>query len=102
MSIYIFAAVSHASAVTIFNGLNFSKWHEQVNFHLGVLDLDLALLEEKPTDITDTSSEAEKSKHKVWNRSKRLCLSFMWMTIANNIKSTLAENVTALKYLKLV
>ena len=105
MSIYIFAAVflhSHASAVTIFNGLNFSKWREQVNFHLGVLDLDLALLEEKPADITDTSSEAEKSKHKAWDRSNRLCLSFMLMTIANNIKSTLPETVTALEYLKFV
>ena len=80
MSIYIFAVVSlhsHASAVTIFNGLNFSEWREQVNFYLGVLDLDLALLEEKPADITDTHSEAEKSKHKVWDRSNRLCLSFM-------------------------
>ena len=50
VSIYVFAAVSihlHASVVTIFNGLNFSEWREQVNFHLGVLDLDLALLEEK-------------------------------------------------------
>ena len=80
MSIYIFAAVSlhsHTSAVTIFNGLNFSEWREQVNFHLGVLDLDLALLEEKPIDITDTSSEAEKSKYKTWDRSNRLCLSFI-------------------------
>ena len=102
MSIYIFAAVSlhsHASAVTIFNGLNFSEWREQVNFHLGVLDLDLALLEEKPADITATSSEAEKSKHKAWDRSNKLCLSFMRMTIANNIKSTLPESVTALQYL---
>ena len=67
MSIYIFADVSlhsHASVVTIFNGLNFSEWREQVNFHLGVLNLDLALLEEKHVDITDTSSEAKKSKHK--------------------------------------
>ena len=105
MSIYIFAAVflySHASVVTIFNGLNFSEWREQVNFHLGVLDLDLALLEEKPADITDTSSEAEKSKYKAWDRSNILCLSFMRMTIANNIKSTLPESVTALEYLKLV
>ena len=105
MSIYIFAVVSlhsHASAVTIFNGLNFSEWREQVNFHLGILHLDLALLEEKPADITNTSSEAEKSTHKAWDRYNRLCLSFMQMTIANNIKSTLPENVTALEYLKLV
>ena len=100
MSIYIFAAVSlhsHVFAVIIFNGLNFSEWHEQVNFHLGVFDLDLALLEEKPADITDTSSEAEKSKHKICDRSNRLYLSFMRMTIANNIKSTLFRKCNCFK-----
>ena len=67
MCIYVFATISlhsHASAVTIFNGLNFSELREQVNFHLGVLDFDLALLEEKPVDITNTSSKAEKLNHK--------------------------------------
>ena len=44
----------------MFNGLNFSEWCEQVKFHLGVLDLDLALLEEQPTTITDESSKIEK------------------------------------------
>ena len=64
MSIYVFIVVflySNAYAVTIFNGLNFSEWREQVNFHLDILDLNLALLEEKPTDITDTSSKADKT-----------------------------------------
>jgi len=27
-------------SVPVFNGLNFSDWSEQVQFHLGVLDLD--------------------------------------------------------------
>ncbi|KAG8373790.1 hypothetical protein BUALT_Bualt11G0061800 [Buddleja alternifolia] len=58
---------SHATSVTVFNGLNFSEWREQVNFHLGVLDLDLALLEEKPTDITDEISDTEKLKRKAWD-----------------------------------
>ena len=39
------------------NGLNFSEGSEQVNFHLGALDLDLALLEDKPAAISDSSSE---------------------------------------------
>ena len=30
---------SHVVVVTVFNGLNFSEWREQVNFHLGILDL---------------------------------------------------------------
>ena len=93
---------SHASAVSVFNGLNFSEWHEQVNFHLGVLDFNLALLEEKPAAITNTSSEAKKLNHKAWDRSNKLCLGFMRITIANNIKSTLPKSVIAKEYLKLV
>ena len=80
MSFYVCVGISlhlQASSVTVFNGLNFSEWREQVNFHLGVLEIDLALLEEKPVDITDQSSEAEKSNHKAWDRSNRLCLSFV-------------------------
>ena len=56
---------SHAYVVTVFNGLNFFECCEQVNFHLGVLDLDLTLLEEKLVDITNTSSETKKLNHKV-------------------------------------
>lgn len=48
---------SHVSFVPIFNGLNFSDWNEQVQFHLGVMDLDLAIMEEKPAAIIDKSSD---------------------------------------------
>ncbi|RDY11254.1 hypothetical protein CR513_04118, partial [Mucuna pruriens] len=54
---------SHVSYVSIFNGLNFS-WNEQVKFHLGVLDLNLALLEEKPVVIIDSSNNEEKTHYK--------------------------------------
>ena len=40
----------------IFKGLNFFDWNEQVQFYLGVLDLDLVVLEEKPIAITNASS----------------------------------------------
>nr|XP_016441496.1 PREDICTED: uncharacterized protein LOC107767097 [Nicotiana tabacum] len=93
---------SHASFVTMFNGLNFSEWHEQIQFHLGVMDLDLALLNDKPVAITDTSSADEKSFHKVWERSNRLSLMFMRMSIANNIKSTIPQTESAREYLKFV
>ncbi|XP_060195416.1 uncharacterized protein LOC132624692 [Lycium barbarum] len=104
MYIYFAPIALHslASSVTVFNGLNFSEWHEQVQFHLGVMDLDLALLKEKPTPITDTSSEDEKSFHKAWERSNRLSLMFMRMTIANNIKSTIPQTESAREYLKFV
>jgi hypothetical protein len=47
------------------NGTNFSDWKEQVQFHLGVLDLDIALHEfEKPLVPTDTSSAEENDLYK--------------------------------------
>nr|XP_016472331.1 PREDICTED: uncharacterized protein LOC107794365 [Nicotiana tabacum] len=101
---YIFAIPfnSLSSSVTVFNGLNFSEWREQVQFHLGVMDLDLALLNDKPAAITNSSSADKKSFYKVWERSNRLSLMFMRMTISNNIKSTISQTESAREYLKFV
>ncbi|KAL3501913.1 hypothetical protein ACH5RR_036362 [Cinchona calisaya] len=93
---------SHASYVAVFNGLSFSEWCEQVEFHLGVLDLDLALLKDKPTAITDSSSEEDKLYHKAWEQSNRLSLKFLRMTIANKIKTTIPQIESAKEYLKFV
>ena len=55
---------SHVSFVSIFNGINFSNWYEQVQLHLGVLDLDLAILEEKSATIIDVGRNEEKAHYK--------------------------------------
>lgn len=76
---YCFVAIAlhpHASSITVFKGMNFSEWHEQVSFQLGVIDLDLELLDNEPTTITDQSSEEESYfKHREW--SNGLSLRFM-------------------------
>ncbi|CAL1413590.1 unnamed protein product [Linum trigynum] len=89
-------------SVVKFNGLNFSEWAEQVQFHLGVLDLDLALLSETPVALTDASSAEEKSFHKAWERSNRLSLMFLRMTVANNIKSTFNDTESAKEFMNSV
>ncbi|RDX72663.1 hypothetical protein CR513_47814, partial [Mucuna pruriens] len=53
---------SHVSSVLTFNGLNFSYLNMQVQFHLDILDLDLALLEEKLVVITYSSSNGNEEK----------------------------------------
>ncbi|XP_023638122.1 uncharacterized protein LOC111830472 [Capsella rubella] len=80
-------------------GTNFSKWKEKVEFTLEVLDLDLALHEEEPSPLTDTSSEEEKILHKAWERSNRLSIMFFSMTVASNIKSSLPPSEKAKAYL---
>ena len=85
-----------------FNGLNFTEWSEQIQFHLGVLNLDLALVNEKPAALTANSSADERSFHDAWERSNRLSLMFMRMTIASNIKATIPNTENAREFLKFV
>ena len=92
MSIVLFYIVptslhSLASGMTVFDGSNFSEWYERVQFSLGVLDLDLALITDKPPEATPEQVEQSKA----WARSNRLSLVFMRMTIANNIKTSLPQ-----------
>jgi len=75
---YVFISlISYVSSIPIFNGLNFSNWCEQVQIHLGILDLDLALQVEELAAITDTSRAKEKSFHKALERLNRRSLMFM-------------------------
>eukprot|EP00257_Ricinus_communis_P018478 XP_015577207.1 uncharacterized protein LOC107261571 [Ricinus communis] len=93
---------SHASSVPLFNGLNFSDWYEQVQFHLGVLDLDFPLQIEKPATITDESSNEEKALYKAWERSNRLSLMFMQNDCCKQLKSTIPKTDSAKKFKKLI
>ena len=84
--------------------VNIFEWIEQVTFHLGAFDLDLVLLEDRHTDLTDACTEAQKSHHKAWTMSNRPCVNFMWMKTTYNIKSSLpcVENQNVKDFLKLV
>ena len=61
MSIVLFYTVptllhSPAFGMTVFDGSNFSEWYERVQFSLGVLDHDLALITDKPLKAMDDST----------------------------------------------
>nr|XP_009780571.1 PREDICTED: uncharacterized protein LOC104229611 [Nicotiana sylvestris] len=64
------------------------------------MDLDLALLNDKPAAIIDSSRADEKSFHKAWKRSNKLSLMFMRTNIVNNIKSTISQTESVREYLK--
>ena len=81
------------------NEINFTNWKEHVQFHLGVLDLDIALGSKKPSALSDISSAEEKALYKAWEKSNRLSIIFMRMAIANNIKTTLPKTDSAKEFL---
>ncbi|KAI5394334.1 hypothetical protein KIW84_061138 [Lathyrus oleraceus] len=57
------------NAMTKFNGLNYADWSEKIQFQLGVMNLDMALImDEKPAAITEDSTEDEKALLEDWER----------------------------------
>ncbi|KAK6131948.1 hypothetical protein DH2020_034309 [Rehmannia glutinosa] len=88
--------LASGNTVVKFNGLNYADWSEQIHFTLGIMDLDLAIVtDEKPAAITETSSEADKSLYEAWERSNRLRLNLMRMTMAENIKPSMPNTDSA-------
>ncbi|KAG2704620.1 hypothetical protein I3760_05G012700 [Carya illinoinensis] len=65
-----------------------------------VLDLDSSLTSPKPPPITEESNRDEKESFKQWERSNRLSLMFMKMTISENIKNSLPSVEDAQSFLK--
>ncbi|XP_043721157.1 uncharacterized protein LOC122668686 [Telopea speciosissima] len=46
--------------IHVLSGNNYKRWVEDLEINLGLLDLDVALQESKPADLTDASTNAER------------------------------------------
>ncbi|WVZ16815.1 hypothetical protein V8G54_009797 [Vigna mungo] len=81
--------------VVKFNGLNYADWSEQIQFQLGVLDLDMSIMmDEMPAAITETSTNDEKSN--------RLSLNLMHMSMAENVKPSMPKTENAKEFMKMI
>ncbi|KAK9666063.1 hypothetical protein RND81_14G157400 [Saponaria officinalis] len=86
-----------------FNGLNYDEWSEKIRFTLGIMALDIAILtDEEPSAIKEDSSEAEKTRYEAWERSNRLSLNLMRMTMAENIKPSMPKTEKAREFMQKV
>ena len=74
---------------------------EQVEYYLGVQNLDLALMTEKPADFTENNTNEERCFHKEWERSNRLSLKFLRMTVASEIKTSFPATEFAGEFMRL-
>jgi hypothetical protein len=102
----IIAAISTTaileSIVSMLNGNNFSEWKENLLFYLGCLELDLALCEDEPSALTDTSTPLEVTKHKRWERSNHLSLMFMKSHVTKGIRGSIPECKKATEFMRAV
>lgn len=67
----------HGLNLLALNGSNFSDRKVESLLILGCLNLDDALDKLKLTDLTTTSTKAEKTHHAKWVKANRLCLMMM-------------------------
>ena len=70
----IFANVNN---IPVLNGTNFKKWKEHVIIVIGCMDLDFALREDRPSDLTSANTAEQRSTMEKWERSN--CMSLMIM-----------------------
>ena len=70
---------------------NYKEWKKQIDFALGIADINMALREAKPADLIDTSIAAEKDYFAKWERSNRLSLLAIRGTIPEHLMSGLPE-----------
>ncbi|KAJ0031661.1 hypothetical protein Pint_13638 [Pistacia integerrima] len=77
---------------------SWTNWKHDVEFILALMDLDLALLEPKPTKPTHTSSPEEKAKYEKWERSNRISLMLMRSKMANQVRSFVPQSDEAKQY----
>ncbi|KAL5783550.1 hypothetical protein ACOSP7_008579 [Xanthoceras sorbifolium] len=72
-----------------------TQWKLEVEVILGMMDLDLALREDKPSTPTETSLPEEKSKYEKWEKSNSLSLLLMRSKMSNHLRSFVpgSENV---------
>ena len=82
-------------SIEILTGLNFKKWKEGFLFGMELADVHIALIKDKPADITTTSIEAEKTDYATCERSNRICLLTMKKSIQEHLKSGLPVVCTA-------
>ncbi|XP_010556506.1 PREDICTED: uncharacterized protein LOC104825812 [Tarenaya hassleriana] len=92
--------MASGNGIVKFNGLNYADWSEQIQFYLGFNDMDYALLNEKPTAITDESSENDRINFESWGRSNRLCLNLMRITMAESVKPSMPKTESAKEFLQ--
>ena len=90
---------ANANNIPVFNGTNFKKWKEHIIIVLRCMDLDYALREDCPLDLTSVSTAEQRFTIEKWERSNRMSLIIMKHSIPEAIKGAIPEATRAKTFL---
>ena len=100
-SVSTMSAISaNISSIPKLNNSNFMNWKERVMTVLGCLDLDHVFRLDRPAALTNESTPDQKSAYEKWERSNRVSLGMMKLTIPESIKGSISEENDAKAFLK--
>jgi hypothetical protein len=99
---YSFMTVSFPNSVKTLNGTNYEDWKDSLDLYLSLHDFDLALRVDKPADLTNESTEAQRTFYEKWEASNRKCLKVISYTMEKSIRKSILETENAKDYLKAV
>ena len=77
--------------VEILTGSNYKKWKQDMEFALGIADIDMALREIKPSDLNEQSTVEQKDHFAKWEKSNRLSLIAIKRSVSEHLLSGLPE-----------
>ncbi|KAJ4972611.1 hypothetical protein NE237_005785 [Protea cynaroides] len=83
----------------ILNGENYVEWLELLELILGCLNLDLAINEEKPEDLTDESTPDQRDYYANWQKINNMSLRLIKANMNRTIRKSILDKPTAREYL---
>ncbi|XP_043720953.1 uncharacterized protein LOC122668455 [Telopea speciosissima] len=93
---------SYLSSIPILTGDNYQKWVEDLKLHLGLLDLDLALREPKPSPLTNNNTTEEKTKFEKWDNANRKCILVVKKAVPETIRGNVEVKDTVVEFLNAI
>ena len=90
------------TTIEIPSGLNNKKWRSDIEFVLGMMDLDMTLREDEPPKPTNESIEAMRAHYAKWVRSNCLSLISIKRSIVEHLLRGIPESNNDKEFLVVV
>lgn len=92
-------SITSMATIEPLNGSNYRKWRADIEIYLGLVNIDMCLIEDEPAPLSDVSTDAEKVYHKEWTRANRMTKLILKRTMSDTVKGSISDKDTAREYL---
>ncbi|XP_060190785.1 uncharacterized protein LOC132620088 [Lycium barbarum] len=97
-----FTKNNNVAEIEILTGSNYKKWKHDVDFDFELVEMDMIIIKDAPTEPTEESNDEEKNEYAKWERLNRLCLKALKRSIAEHLLGSLLETDSAKEFFETV